>query len=124
MDGWYFVKKLRKLKSLKIKPLPKIKIKYIMKRLFTIILLSFVAFGVRAQEVTTPPTVREIQVRGIERGFRFTPPNHPRPERIIRKGNKVILIYDRRDFILLQRQWQLQREKRRISPEREWQKRR
>ena len=124
MDGWYFVKKLRKLKLFQSKPLPKIRIKYIMKRLFTIILLSFVAFGVRAQQVTEQTPLREIQVRGIERNIRPLPPQLPRPERIIRKGNKVILIYDRRDLILLQRQWQLQREKRKTQPEREWQRKR
>lgn len=95
-----------------------------MKRLFTIFLLSFVAFGVRAQEVIYPPTVRDIEVRGIERNIRLLPPFHPKPEKIIRKGNKVILIYDRKDFILLQRQWQLQREKRRTQPGREWQRKR
>lgn len=93
-----------------------------MKRLFTIILLSFVAFGVRGQEVIQQPTIRDIEVRGIERNIRLLPPQLPRPERIIRKGNKVILIYNRRDFLLLQRQWQLQREKRRTQPEREWQR--
>ena len=95
-----------------------------MKRLFAIILFSFVAFGVRAQEVIYPPTVRDIEVRGIERNIRMLPFNYPRPERIIRKGNKVILIYDRRDFTLLQRQWQLQREKRKTLPEKEWQRKR
>jgi hypothetical protein len=95
-----------------------------MKRLFTIFLLSFVAFGVRAQQVIQQPIIRGIEVRGIERNIRQLPPQLPRPEKIIRKGNKVILIYDRRDLILLQRQWQLQKEKRRTPPKKEWQRKR
>ena len=56
--------------------------------------------------------------------FRIHPPMMmmPKPEKVIRKGNKVILIFDKNEFDKFRR-WDLLKKKRALEIRKEWQKR-
>ena len=70
-----------------------------MRKLLIGALLVITSFGVQAQPPKSIPPHRNIGMRV------------PKPEQIIRKGNKVILIFDRNQYEKFRR-WDLQRNRR------------
>jgi len=70
-----------------------------MRKLLISALLVITSFGVQAQPPKSIPPHRNIGMRV------------PKPEQIIRKGNKVILIFDKNQYEKFRR-WDLQRNRR------------
>jgi len=71
-----------------------------MRKLLIGALLMIASFGVQAQNVKPIPQHRNIGMRV------------PKPEQVIHKGNKVILIFDKNQYLKFRR-WDLHRNKRR-----------
>ena len=121
-----------------------------MKKILIGALMVITSYGAQSQdnlidvEVSQTPTTEEYQmiqqVEDTVPHYRVGPPHFghfppnarihspmminalPRPEKVIRKGNKVILIFDRNEFENFRR-WDLLRKKRVLEIGKEWQKR-
>lgn len=117
----------------------------VMKQILLGALMLITAYGAQSQtnlidvEVSQNPTIEETQMvenitdttpkhhpplfAPLPPHARIQPPmmrgNFPKPEKIIRKGDKVIFIFDKKDFEKFRR-WDLLQNKRRLETEREW----
>jgi len=119
-----------------------------MKKILIGALMVITSYGAQAQnnlidmDVQSTPTIEEVQmseeVIDTIPQRRVGPPHFghpappmvrmpflPKPERIIERGNKVILIYTKADWAKYQRikRWHYQRNRRKLETEIGWQKR-
>ena len=118
-----------------------------MKKILIGALMVITSYGAQSQDnlidmdVQSTPTIEEVQmseeVIDTIPQRRVGPPHFghpappmvrmpflPKPERIVERGNKVILIYTKADWAKYQRikRWHLQRNKRRLETEIGWQR--